>query len=136
MCYPTGHSRLGLTMTSCPTAATLALFLLLSSSGLAQNRGRVAKGQSPDAGSQSVQNHIITVSRSGEAYAKPDLGILIMSIRSTSPIADEAVSENGRKAAASQAALTSLGFGSQDFQITSVTFGQAGGPRFPGQPEI
>jgi uncharacterized protein YggE len=123
-------------MTSCPTAATLALFLLLSSSGLAQNRGRVAKGQSPDAGSQSVQNHIITVSRSGEAYAKPDLGILIMSIRSTSPIADEAVSENGRKAAASQAALTSLGFGSQDFQITSVTFGQAGGPRFPGQPEI
>jgi len=98
----------------------------------AQGQGR----QAQNADSQSVQNHIITVSRSGEAYAKPDLGILVMSIQSTSPIADEAVAENGRKATAVESGLASLGFAPEGYQITSVTFGQAGGPRFPGQPEI
>src|ERR1700730_7112309 len=128
-------------MTLVLIAAILAFPLFASPSALPQLRaptpGAQAPGaQGPNAESQSVQNHIITVSRSGEAYAKPDLGILIMSIRSSSPIADEAVAENGRKATAAQSALAGLGFAPTGYQVTSVTFGQAGGPRFPGQPDI
>src|ERR1700730_1963790 len=123
-------------MTLVLIAAILAFPLFASPSALPQLRAPTPGAQAPNAESQSVQNHIITVSRSGEAYAKPDLGILIMSIRSSSPIADEAVAENGRKATAAQSALAGLGFAPTGYQVTSVTFGQAGGPRFPGQPDI
>ena len=124
-------------MTLVPIVATLAFSLFAYPSAYAQRRASAPSAQAQGAESQSVQNHIITVSRSGEAYAKPDLGILIMSIHSSSPIADEAVAENGRKATAAEAALTGLGFVPAGYQITSVTFGQAdGGPRFPGQPQI
>jgi uncharacterized protein YggE len=92
--------------------------------------------QPQDTDSQTVQNHVITVSRSGEATAKPDLGILIMSIRSTSAIADEAVAENGRKATAVESALSGLGFSPANYEITSANFVQAGGPRFPGQADV
>jgi uncharacterized protein YggE len=85
---------------------------------------------------QSVEGHVITVSRSGEAYAKPDLGILVMSIQSTSPIADEAVAKNAQKAKDVEAGLKGLGFTPDGYQISSVTFGQQGGPRFPGQTDI
>lgn len=80
--------------------------------------------------SQNSQNRVITVSRGGEAYAKPDLGILMMSVRSTSPIADEAVAENGRKAKDVEAGLAGLGFSPDGYKISSVTFGR-GGPQFP-----
>lgn len=93
-------------------------------------------GNAANAQSQSVQNHTITVSRSGEAHVKPDLGILIMSIRSTSPIADEALAENGRKAKNVESALAAAGVAPASYQISSATFGQLGGPRFPGQPDI
>jgi uncharacterized protein YggE len=99
-----------------------------------QTEGR----QAGDADSQSVENHIITVTRSGEAYAKPDLGILVMSISSTSPIADEAVSQNAQKAQAVESALGGLGIASAGYKITSVAFGQAGAgmPHFPGQSDV
>lgn len=77
------------------------------------------------------------MSRSGEAHAKPDLGILIMSIHSTSPIADEAVAANGKKAKDVESALAGLGFAPAAYQISSVTIGQPGGrPPFPGQTDI
>jgi uncharacterized protein YggE len=116
-----------------------AFSLVTSPSLPAQLRGPARDSQPQNGDSQSVQNHVITVSRSGEAYAKPDLGILVMSILSSSPIADEAVAENARKATAAEAALTGLGFPPGGYQITSVTFGQAGGvrsPGFPGQSDI
>jgi uncharacterized protein YggE len=123
-------------MTLVPLIVALAL-PLLAPSALAQLQGPAPNARAQSADSQNVQNHIITVSRSGEAYAKPDLGILIMNIHSTSPIADEAVAENGRKATAVESSLAGLGFAPASYQITSVTFGQAGGPRIlPGQSEI
>jgi hypothetical protein len=45
--------------------------------------GQVQRPDVQDTESQNVQNHVITVSRSGEATAKPDLGILMMAIRSS-----------------------------------------------------
>jgi len=123
-------------MTLVLIAAVLASSLFASPPTLAQQRAPAPVAQAPNAESQSVENHVITVSRSGEAFAKPDLGILIMSIRSSSAIADEAVAENGRKAMAAESALANLGIAPASYQVTSVTFGQAGGLRFPGQPDI
>ena len=118
-------------------AAFVAFSLFTTHSVDAQVAGppQGSRAQIPD--SQGVQGHVITVSRSGEAYAKPDLGILLMSIQSTSPIADEAVSANADKAKAAQSALAGLGFAPASYQISSVTFGQGGGgPRYPGQPDV
>jgi uncharacterized protein YggE len=121
-------------------AAILASSLIATSSipSHAQAQGQQEGRQARDADSQSVENHVITVSRGGDAYAKPDLGILVMSIQSASPIADEAVSQNADKAQAVESALAGLGIAPADYKITSVTFAQmgAGMPRFPGQAEI
>jgi uncharacterized protein YggE len=120
-------------------AATILAFPLLAPSPIhAQLRGSAPDAQAQNADSQSVGNHLITVSRSGEAYAKPDLGILVMSIQSSSPIADEAVAANAQKAKAVETALAGLGIAPAGYQITSVTFGQAGGggAHFAGQSDI
>jgi len=105
-------------------------FSVFAASTLAQPRLSEQGGQTPNVESQSVRNHVITVSRAGEAYAKPDLGIMIMSIRSSSPIAAEAVAENARKAKVAEASLTGLGFAPSGYQLTSVIFGQAGATRY------
>ena len=118
-------------------AATLSFPLFAAPSIHAQVGLPTRAPQARNADSQSVEGHVITISRSGEAYAKPDLGILVMSIQSTSAIADEAVAANAQKAQATQSALAGLGFAPAGYQITSVTFGQnAPGPRFPGQSDI
>ena len=117
-----------------PAIAALLFSLALSPSSLAQRQQAQAQPQT-DSQSQNMQDHVITVSRGGEAYAKPDLGILLMSIRSSGPIAEEAVAANGRKAADVEAALAKLGFAPQGYKITPVTFGQAA--RFgPMQPDV
>ena len=100
--------------------AILAFSLFNFPSILAQNQ----TGAEP----QAVQNHVITVTRGSNAYAKPDLGIMVMSIQSSSPIAEEAVAENGRKAKAVESALTTLGYTPEGFKITSATFGHGGAP--------
>ena len=110
-------------MTLVLLAAILTFPLFAPPSIHAQLRGPIQNPQTQNTDSQTVQNHIITVSRSGEAYAKPDLGILVMSIQSSSPIANEAIAENGQKAKASESALAGLGFMPTGYQITSVTFG-------------
>jgi uncharacterized protein YggE len=87
-----------------------------------------------DSQSQNFQDHVITVNRGGTAYAKPDLGVLVMSVRSSSAVAEEAVAENGRKVQAVESGLAQLGFAADGYKITSVTFGQAGGPRYMPAP--
>ena len=110
-------------------AAVFPFFLFALPTILAQSR--------TENESQTVQNHVISVSRGGEAYGKPDLGIMVMTIRSTAPIAEEAVAENGRKAKAVESALAALGYDPQGYKISSVTFGHAGGQSFGlNQPEM
>jgi hypothetical protein len=77
-------------MTFVLVAATLALSLFASPSARAQGQESTpARGSQPQNNdSQGIQGHIIRVIRSGEAYAKPDLGILVMSIQSLSPASD------------------------------------------------
>jgi uncharacterized protein YggE len=123
-------------MNSGVIAALLSAIFTAQGPAVMQSRRVAAAVQARNGASQNAAGHIITVSRSGEAYAKPDLGILIMSIRSTSPIADEAVNDNARKAKDAEEALAGLGFSPTEYQISSVTFGQEGGPQFPGQGGI
>jgi uncharacterized protein YggE len=82
--------------------------------------------------------HVISVGRSGSVFVKADVGILAMAIRSTSPIAEEAVAENERKSKDVESALAAIGFSPTGYKITSVIFGQAGGnPMYgPSQPEV
>lgn len=87
--------------------------------------------------SQSVKNHVITVIRNGTVFAKPDVGILAMTLRSAAPIAEEAVAANGEKAKAVESALDKLGYARDAYRITPVIIGQAGGPFYgPVQPQI
>ena len=81
-----------------------------------------------------MQDHVITVSRGGEAFAKPDLGILVMTIRSSAPIAEEAVAENGRKAKAVEAALAALGILSDRLQNYVGGFWAGRGPPLRAKP--
>ena len=83
-------------MTVSRLPATVAFLSPASSTIHTQLRepGQTTQAQNSD--SEDIQSHVITVSRSGEAYAKPDLGILVMSSQSTSPIADEAVADFGK----------------------------------------
>jgi hypothetical protein len=98
---------------------------------------RILAESQPQNEPQTAQNHVITVSGEGDAYAQPDLGIMVMTLRSAAPIAEEAVAENGRKAKAVESALAALGYAPKGYKITSVTFGQAGGAYYgPNQPRI
>jgi uncharacterized protein YggE len=116
-------------MTRLLVAAILVFSLVLLPTNLAQSQ--------TENGPQAVHKHVISVSGSGEAFAKPDLGIMVMTIRSTAPIAEEAVAENGRKAKAVQSALAALGYPPQGYKVSSVTFGQAGGAYYgPNQTGI
>jgi uncharacterized protein YggE len=110
-------------------ATTFAFFLFALPAILAQSP--------TENESQNVQNHVITVSRGGEAYTKPDLGIMVMTIRSSSPLAEEAVAENGRKAKAVESAFATLGYAPESYKISSVTFGHGGGAQFgPSEPQM
>ena len=101
-------------------AVTFAFFLYAPHTLLAQNQAGTQSESSPE--------HVISVSRSGQAFAKPDVGILAMTIRTPAPIAEEAVAENERKAKEAGQALATLGYApGTGYQITSVTFGQVGG---------
>jgi uncharacterized protein YggE len=90
-----------------------------------------------EAQSQNPEEHVIKVRRDSTVHAKPDLGILVMSIRSSAPISEEAVAANAEKAKAVESALGALGFAPAGYKIGSVVFGQAGGPMYgPNQPAI
>jgi len=116
-------------MPSFLVAAVVTLFVFIPRFTAAQRQAEPA-----DVQSQNLQDHVIAVSRGAEVYAKPDLGILVMSIHSSGPIAEESVAENARKAKAVESALANLGFTSQGYKITSVTFGQGAGKHY-GQPQ-
>jgi uncharacterized protein YggE len=87
----------------------------------------------------TLHGDVITVSRAGTAFAKPDLGILTMAIRSSEPLVEEATTDNVKKAKAAEAALAGLGYSPDQYKITSVAFGQdgaGGGMQYvqPNQP--
>ena len=88
-----------------------------------------------------VHGDMITVTRAGTAFAKPDLGILTMVIHSSEPLVQEATSDNLQKVKAAESDLAGLGFSPSQYKVTSVSFGRdgtniAGGVQYvqPNQP--
>ena len=88
-------------------------------------------------GAARAQSHVITVNGSGQVFARPDLGILILTIQSSAPLAADALRQNARTASDVQAALASLGYGADSFKISPVVFTRAGGAYYgPNQPSV
>ena len=83
---------------------------------------------------QSSEDHVIKVRGDGVVNAKPDLGILVMSIQSSSPISEEAVAANAEKAKAVDSALAKMGIAPTGYKIGSVVLGHGGGPMFGPSP--
>jgi len=104
-----------------PTSALALLALLL------YPISTLYGGPAPQPPSSTVDNHVITVSGEGEVLAKPDVGILVMALQSTAPIAQEALEANARKAKAVESAVASMQLSPRAYKITSATLGQAGG---------
>jgi len=86
---------------------------------------------------QCSHDHVITVTGSGQVSAQPDVAILTLIIRSSAPLAADAVAESAKKADEARSALAGLGYSSADFRITPVTILKAGGPYYgPNQSEV
>ncbi len=103
--------------------ALAAVFLAAATSG-------TARAQNPEI-------HVITASATGRVLARPDLGILILEIEASAPLAADAASQCARKASDIGAALAGLGNAAGSFQFSPVVFSRAGGQYYgPNQPTL
>ena len=103
--------------------AALALFFFSSLAGMA--------------GAQETRPHFITVSNTSSVLVRPNLGILVMSIQSSEPLAADAVAENAKKVKAVQSAIEGLGYPADNFKIAPVVLSGAGVAYYaPGQPSV
>ncbi|HEV2418817.1 MAG TPA: SIMPL domain-containing protein [Terriglobia bacterium] len=82
----------------------------------------------------STEDQMITVTRGGTAYAKPDVGILIMTIQAYAPVAGQAVAANEQKAAAVKSALEALGYSADRYKLSSVVLSAPVPPYNPYPP--
>ena len=86
---------------------------------------------------QEPRPHFITVNSTGSVLARPDMGILVMAVQSTAPLAADAVAENTKKVKDVQSALAALGYAPGRFKISPAALSRAGNPYYaPGRPSI
>jgi uncharacterized protein YggE len=69
----------------------------------------------------------LSVSSSAKVTAKADLAIVFMTIRSTSPLAADALDQNNKKVQAVRDRLTALGFKEDQIKFSGNRFAPAGG---------
>jgi len=69
----------------------------------------------------------ISVNASGKASAKADIAIVMMSVRSTSPLAADALDQNNKKVDDVKARLTALGYRNEQVKFTGNRFAPSGG---------
>jgi uncharacterized protein YggE len=70
----------------------------------------------------------ISVTSSGKATAKPDLALVFMTVRSSSPLAADALEQNNKKVQAVRERLAALGYKEDKVRFTGNRFSPAGGP--------
>jgi uncharacterized protein YggE len=76
---------------------------------------------------------VIAVSTSGSVKALPDVALVLLEVRSTSPLAANALEENNSKRAVVVASLGELGLASEQIEFSANQFAPAGGGRYiPG----
>jgi len=75
----------------------------------------------------------IGVNATGKAIAKPDVAIVFLSVRSTSPLAADALDQNNKKVQDVKARLTALGYTDEQIKFTGNRFAPSGsGIIYPG----
>jgi uncharacterized protein YggE len=75
----------------------------------------------------------INVNAIGKASAKPDMAIVFMSVRSTSPLAADALDQNNKKVQDVKTRLSALGYKDEQVKFTGNRFAPSGaGIYFPG----
>ena len=87
-------------------------------------------GVTPLAGQgQSEQPTLITVSSSGKVKAKPDLCLTVLEMRSSAPLAADALQQNDKKVAEITAKLKELGIKDSEIHWVGNQFSPPGGGR-------
>jgi uncharacterized protein YggE len=81
---------------------------------------------------QENQKPTISVSSTGKVSAKPDLAVAFLGIRSTAPLAADALSQNSKKVEEAKSRLATLGYKDDQVKFSGNRFGPAGGGMFYG----
>ncbi len=103
----------------------LALFVMtLVLGGMAR-----AQSQSDVSGATSG-THRISVASQGVVHAKPDTAVVFLEVRSTSPLAVDALEENNAKVQKIKTKLTDLGVPQKQVEFSANQFAPAGGGRY------
>ena len=81
---------------------------------------------------QENQMPAISVSASGKVSAKPDLAVVFLNIKSTAPLAADALSQNSKKVEEAKSRLATLGYKDDQVKFSGNRFAPAGGGMFYG----
>jgi uncharacterized protein YggE len=81
---------------------------------------------------QENQMPAISVSASGKVSAKPDLAVVFLNIKSTAPLAADALSQNSKKVEEARSRLVTLGYKDDQVKFSGNRFAPAGGGMFYG----
>ena len=76
--------------------------------------------------------HPLSVSVQGKVTAKADLAIVFMTVRSTAPLAADALEENNKKLEGIKARLSALGYKDEQVKFGATRFGPSGGGAYYG----
>ena len=81
---------------------------------------------------QENQKPAISVSSTGKVNAKPDLAVVFLNIKSTAPLAADALSQNIKKVDEAKSRLSALGYKDDQVKFSGNRFAPAGGGIFYG----
>jgi uncharacterized protein YggE len=81
---------------------------------------------------QENQKPAISVSSTGKARAKPDVAVVFLNIKSTAPLAADALSQNSKKVEEAKTRLAALGYKDDQVKFSGNRFSPAGGGMFYG----
>jgi uncharacterized protein YggE len=81
---------------------------------------------------QENQKPAISVSSTGKVSAKPDLAVVFLNIKSTAPLAADALSQNSKKVEEAKSRLATLGYKDNQVKFSGNRFAPAGGGMFYG----
>lgn len=81
---------------------------------------------------QEGQRPAISVNSTGKVSAKPDLAVVFLNIKSTAPLAADALSQNTKKVEEAKNRLAALGYKDDKVKFSGNRFAPAGGGMFYG----
>ena len=89
-----------------------------------------ARAAAPKTDTETESAKYISVSTLGKVKAKPDACVLLLEVRSTSPLASDALQQNAKKVTEVSAKMKELGFKEEDTKWSGNQFTPAGGGRY------